>query len=99
MIGKKILEFIVQTRVRNSCGHLLESLSLNTIALVTLELLHRPIAENNIDCNGRGLLAASNLQDSIGNIRVENHTSLAVSSTSSLHILSPANLFIKSFGL
>lgn len=80
--------------------HLLESPSLNTIALVTFELLHRPISENNIDYKGRVLLAANN------NWRQHwKHTvwrtmpTWAVSPTLSLHIPSPANLFIKSFCL
>lgn len=62
-MGKSmIFGFRVYDRSEDSriyCHHLLEAPSLNTIALVTLELLHRPISENNIDYKGRVLLAAN----------------------------------------
>lgn len=62
-MGKSmIFGFRVYDRSEDSriyCHHLLEAPSLNTIALVTLELLHRPISENNIDYKGRALLAAN----------------------------------------
>lgn len=103
-MGKSmIFGFRVYDRSEDSriyCHHLLEAPSLNTIALVTLELLHRPISENNIDYKGRVLLAANN------NWRQHwKHTvwrtmpAWAVSPTLSLHIPSPSNLFIKSFCL
>lgn len=79
-MGKSmIFGFRVYDRSEDSriyCHHLLEAPSLNPIALVTLELLHRPISENNIDYKGRVLLAANHNWRQHWKHSVENHACL-----------------------
>lgn len=79
-MGKSmIFGFRVYDRSEDSriyCHHLLEAPLLNTIALVTLELLHRPISENNIDYKGRVLLAANHNWRQHWKHCVENHACL-----------------------